>query len=545
MTVHRRDTASNGEPGSRLSRRTFLKSSSLLIAGAQAGAALSWNAPPAAAQSDSFVVAETATGKVRGRTIGGVLVFKGIPYGASTAGEYRFLPPHPPAAWAGVRDALDYGSSAPQYRPSSSPYAHTIGVDHPPPNQGEDCLVLNVWTRALRDGGKRPVFVCLHGGGFISGSGSSPGYAGDVLASRHDVVQVTLNHRLGALGYLNLAELGGERFAQSGTAGVLDLVLALEWVRDNIEGFGGDPSRVMVYGQSGGGAKTSVLMGMPKAQGLFHRAAVQSGSALTVTPLEQSLQDAAELMSGLGLRKDQIRELQELPVEQITHIQSSIGSRFNRPVVDGAVIPRQPFEPTAPELSAAIPMLISTALEDAAYRYSNFDLDAAGLHAAIERLAGDETDRLLALYRKRYPDKSPFLIQAQVLSDTGFRRNAITQAERKVALGGGAVYMWQTDLQSTSNGGRYGAVHAIDLGMVTGHAFPGSLTGDGPAAQAAARAMCAAWASFARSGDPNCPELPEWPTYDTTRRATLIVDQTIRVESDPRGEIRELWREIL
>ncbi|MDZ7679211.1 MAG: carboxylesterase family protein [Acidimicrobiales bacterium] len=306
-------------------------------------------------EAGAVPIASATSGAVRG-TDEGIAVFKGIPYGTAE----RFMAPTPPKPWSGTRDALGFGNRSPQ----ADDVGAALGGPADPAPMSEDCLALNVWTPGL-DAGRRPVMVWFHGGGFSSLSGSSPMYDGVSLCQRGDVVVVTLNHRLNLFGFCYLAELGGERFADSGNAGMLDLVLALRWVRDNIATFGGDPDNVTVFGESGGGAKVSVLMGMPEAEGLFHRAIVQSGVHLHAQSPEQATANATKLMEQLDLAPDQVDQLTTMPFEHLTEALARLAPRtwgevaFN-PVADGVNLPRSPWLPDAPECSAQVPMIISS-----------------------------------------------------------------------------------------------------------------------------------------------------------------------------------------
>jgi len=540
-------------------RRQFLKQASLLVAGAQASAILplasasshaATSPQNGKASSKGLVVAETTYGKVRGATVDGIKVFKGIPYGGTAAGKNRFMPPTKPAAWTGVRDALEWGHIAPQTIAAGRiDYVNLIHWMNQPGGQGEDCLVLNVWTPAIKDGGKRPVLVSLHGGGFATGSGGAPGYNGQPLAQYANVVVVTINHRLGCLGYLHLADLGAPpEFASSGVAGMLDCVAALEWVRDNIENFGGNPGNVMIFGQSGGGAKTSTLLAMPSAKGLFHRAAVQSGSALRLTPRESAAKSAERMLAQIGLTKKRITELQDVPFEMMIAAQAVLGAQTPpagfAPVVDGSVIPRNPFDPTAPEVSADIPVIIGTTLDDAALGLTNFELDEAGLKSILTTMVKDNADRVLSAYRKAYPHASPFLIQARILTDRGGRRNASTMAERKAAMKRAPAYLYRFDFPSPGFGGKFGAVHGIDVGL-SFHNFGDQMTGTSPEMRALADKFASMWVAFAKTGNPNIPGLPEWLAYTPETRPTMIFDQACRVENDPLRELRLLWDEIM
>ena len=340
------------------SRRDFLKQASIVMAASGAVLKSAWGA------DTKFAVATTAFGKVRGVDVDGINIFKGVPYGANTAGKNRLMPPADPAKWSGVRDALEFGPSAPQTEPGVRRTGSNLAVAAAGlPMESEDCLVLNIWTPGINDGRKRPVMLWCHGGGFSTGSGSSPVTDGTNLARRGDVVVVTINHRLNVLGFTYLGEAGGTEFAQSGDVGMLDIVHALKWVRDNIAQFGGDPNTVTIFGQSGGGRKVGTLLAMPSAKGLFHRAIIESGPTIKLVERDQAPRVASELLGKLGLNKSQVRELQSLPVERIMGAYFAVVRSMNvdqmtmgfSPTVDGSAVPRHPFHPTASDVSPGCP----------------------------------------------------------------------------------------------------------------------------------------------------------------------------------------------
>jgi para-nitrobenzyl esterase len=546
---------------SALSRRGFLKQSSCLIAASALNPTLVAEAqqtppasPPPAGLAGStagplFWVVETTLGKVQGIANTGIKEFKGIPYGASTSGKNRFMPPKKAAAWTGVRECFGHGPICPQTLADlRSDYAMLIQWDHHVGGIGEDCLTLNVWTPGVNDGQKRAVLVSFHGGGFATGSGNAPGYDGAQLARLGDVVVVTVNHRLASFGYLHVADLGAPpEFAQAGVAGIMDLVASLQWVRDNIEKFGGDPQKVMIFGQSGGGAKTTTVLATPSAKGLFHRAAVQSGSALRLSTREQATKRAEALLAKLNIGKNNFGDLQKISWQQILEAQSSldVGLGGFAPVIEGNVLPHHPFDPVAPPESADVPVIVSTTLEDAALRLTNFDLDDAGLKTVLKQRYQAKADDIYSLYHNSSwnAKKSKYLIQAQVFTDSG-RRNAITQAERKATLGKAPAYMYLWAFESPAFGGKFGAVHGTDVSASFNN-YQDGIGGSGSPQQRALWANFAnTWLAFAKTGDPNNPAIPKWPAYDSTSRATMVFDHQTRLENDPRAEIRKFWEQM-
>ena len=536
----------SGPRGAVMKRRQFIH----YTAAGGAGLLLPGSFDPAWAQAPApGETVRTTGGALRGYRDNGVHVFKGVPYAASTAGASRFRPPQRLQPWTGVREASAWGPRAPQIVGGEPP--ELIPADPREP-QGEDCLVLNVWTPNPGNGGRRPVMVWLHGGGYTSGSSSYSIYDGRELARLHDVVAVSVNHRLNVFGFLHLAHLGG-RFADATNAGMLDIVAALRWVRDNIAAFGGDPGNVTIFGQSGGGGKVSTLMAMPAARGLFHRAIAQSGAAVTVATPEQAIATTDQVLQRLDLTPARAERLLEVPVAQLVDaIRPAPGSPPGTrslpfgPVVDGTVLPAHPFDPAAPAQSASVPFMTGTTATEVTFFASDDQLrpiDDAAFRARVRELltvSDADANRLIALYRKHEPGRDNIDLFLRLSTDNStFRLNVDAQAERKAAQRGAPVYLYRFEYYSPVREGRIKSMHCMEIPFVFDHlaSLPG-FTGSGPLAERVADEMSAAWVAFARTGNPNHRGIPQWTAFNATERPTMVFGPETRQVNDPGRELR-------
>lgn len=482
-------------------------------------------------------VATTPLGKLAGQheTEKDVLVFKGVHYGQSTEGENRFRPPQPVAPWDGVKDATQFGPVCPQ---GGEAGRKVKGSDELLP-MSEDCLVLNVWTPALDDA-KRPVMVWLHGRGFYAGAGSEELYDGANLARRGDVVVVTVNHRLNVFGYLHLADMDAENFATSGNAGVQDMELALRWVKDNIQAFGGDGSNVTIFGESGGGVKVGTLLGVPSAKGLFQRGIIQSGARLTGIPLDAARRSTDTLLKKLNVSS--VEELQAVPMEDLVAAITGPDGRTSPnfgPITDGNYIPQDMFSPESAPSAQGVPVIVGSNRDEyALYERSNPNfgkMTEEELEKALRPSLGDKYEEVVAAYRESRATDNPWDLMVAIRSNR-FHLGTIRLAE--VHSKAAPVYFYSFDFPVTEH---LGAAHGAEIAFVFNNAS------ENPNARAGTKeletAMTEAWIAFARTGDPNHAELPHWPTYDIETRAAMMFDAETKVVNDPRPLERLVWEE--
>jgi len=515
-----------------ISRRAFVTSA----AGAAAWAGMS-GLVPATARADPHPVVQTTHGPVRGFTADGVAVFRGVRYGADTA-PGRFMPPAPPDSWSDVLDAFDYGPASPQSGAQEA--------------TSEDCLFLNVWTPGADPRAQRPVMFYIHGGAYAHGSGSSPLYDGAELCRRGDVVVVTVNHRLNAFGYLYLQRFGDQTLADSGNVGQLDLVLALRWVRDNIAAFGGDPGRVMAFGQSGGGAKIATMMAMPAAAGLFHRAWTMSGQQVTASGPANASSRTRAYLDALGLAPTGIDTLRTLPMERLLEGLAAPdpvlpnSAVYFGPVLDMRSLQRHPFYPDAAPQSAHIPMIIgNTHDETRAFlrdpHYYELAWDEVPELLIPNMRVDIRPEYVVARYRELYPDYSPSQVFFAATTAARSWRGAIIESEERARQAGASTWVYQLDFPSPVEP-QLGAPHTMDIPLVFGNlSARGSITGDGPEAQAVSGRMSGAAIALARDGDPNHAGMPVWEPFTLPRRATMVFDVDTGMEDDPRGAERQIF----
>ena len=494
-------------------------------------------------------VVETSYGRVAGTVLeSGVHRFAGIPFAAPPVGRRRWRPPEPPEPWAGTRDASDFGPPAVQV---PGMLERLLGIRET--DTSEDCLTLNVWTPSCS--GRRPVMVWLHGGGFTSGAGSLPWYDGEALARRGDVVVVSVNYRLGALGFLHLGDLGGERFAGSGNAGLADQLAALRFVATNAAAFGGDGGRVTVFGESAGAMSIGALLGTAEGPTLFSRAILQSGAAANVTGRDEATRVAERFLELVGVGRDSLDTLVEIPADALLAAQRRLAAAGGwalpfAPVVDGLLLPEHPLDAVEQGRVAHLALLVGTNLEEMrlfGLGAGRASLGEEELEARAGTLFGTERASLaVATYRRNRPGATPKDCWDAMLGDKVFRLPAARLLEAHAgALGTGFAYLFTW--RSNAFGGAPGACHAMEIPFALdnlGRAGAIAFVGDGPGRDELAATMASAWAGFASSGVPSASGLPDWPGYAPPARATMLLGGECRLEHDPLGDERALWEDV-
>jgi para-nitrobenzyl esterase len=526
----------------RFDRRTLLRYSGVAAASlALQSKGIAW--------AESAPLANTRAGKVSGAVVDGVNVFKGIPYGADTA-KTRFKAPVPPAPWKDVKDCTGFAAMAPQLiSQTMTTRLPTSGLPRPAHDhalQSEDCLHLNVWTAGLRDHRKRAVLVYFHGGAYNNGTVNSDLYNGTRLVHRGDVVVVTVNHRLNAFGYLYLGDLAPE-YAESGNAGQLDLILALQWVRDNIAEFGGDPSRVLIFGQSGGGAKCAALMATPAAKGLFHRVMTMSGQQIKGASIEIASGRAKTVLEKMGVTpgKNLAAQLNALTMEEIMNGAAAVSADW-LPVVDNVTLSRNPFDPDAPALSEMVPMILGNVHDETNVEIRGTEITwenaASVIKTAVSQYLGPYTpEEVVAKYREIYPSYTPD--QVATAAATAFRAwpGQRWEAERRAANPKSQPHTWVYQMNFPGANGK--AMHTIDIPfMFDNIAMAEGQVGSTPEQLAAANALAATMSqmliTYGKTGNPNFSGLPHWPAYDLKNRSTMMWERTLHTENDPRSAER-------
>ena len=559
----------------RVSRREILSDVPLVLT----AAALGGRAFAQTADTE-YVEVKTTSGRLRGARTGNLTTFKGIPYGGPIAGVNRFKAAPKLKPWDGVRDALAFGA------PSLQP-----GQRRNEPPQAEDCLFLNVWTPAA-DNRKRPVMFYSHGGGFTAGSAASSYQDGGNLARTFDVVVVSTNHRLGLVGYLYLGELGGEEYATSGNQGLLDIRDGLKWVRENIEGFGGDPSNVMIFGESGGGAKTSCLYAMPSAAPYFNKASIESGPGIRMMPREAAAETTLMTLKHLGIEKNEWRKILEVPAEKLVEAQGALGRTGGGPlgmnggrkgmgggsrpggfgpVVDGVVLPRHPFDPEAPVVSRDKPLLVGYNRDETVFFFNQqrntevFNLTEAALKERLTKEFEGNADAIFETYHNSRPSASPSDLYIAITTARMIAIGAMTIAERKSAQAGAPAYMYVFKHENPAlipgTQHKMGTPHAMEItykfynvpqpaqqganaGQQGANGGGGLMSISRPESVKAAHNMAELWSTFARTGKPAAKGQPEWPAYTAQTRATMEIDAECKVANDPYPLERKLWERL-